>query len=84
MMIFNHTRFHRNFTKMIPVKSSKIDKKNETNITIPSDEIKAVTEHFPLNLEVHDQHHAHDQGNSFLILIYLAFFFVCIFYFRIV
>ncbi|CAF2049800.1 unnamed protein product [Rotaria magnacalcarata] len=61
MMIFNHTRFHRNFTKMIPVKSSIIDKKNETNITILSDEIKAEAEHFPLNLEVHEHHHAHDQ-----------------------
>ncbi|CAM4763374.1 unnamed protein product [Rotaria magnacalcarata] len=53
--------FQKNFTKMIPVKSSIIDKKHETNITILSDEIKAEAEHFPLNLEVHEHHHAHDQ-----------------------
>ena len=62
MMMFNQSRFHANFTKMIPVKTSSIDSKNETNTTINPDEKKVPTEHYPMSVEAHEYDLAHDQG----------------------
>jgi hypothetical protein len=62
MMMFNQSRFHANFTKLIPIKSTIIDQKNQTNITVHSDEKKNETQHFPLSVEAHEYDLAHDQG----------------------
>lgn len=78
MMIFNHTRFLETFTKMIPVESSKMDKKDEINTTISSDQTKVQTVHFPLTLEAQEHNQAHDQG----IVIAFEFSFLFIFYFN--
>ncbi|CAF2334902.1 unnamed protein product [Rotaria sp. Silwood2] len=68
MMIFNQSRFHRNFTKMIPIKPSIIIEKNETITTIQLDEKKIQPEHFPITVEAHAYNLAHDQGTfSYLI-----------------
>jgi hypothetical protein len=64
MMMFNQSRFHTNFTKMIPIKSTIIDQKNETNTTSQSDEKKSQTEHYPIAVEAHEYDLAHDQGIS--------------------
>ncbi|CAF3322188.1 unnamed protein product [Rotaria sp. Silwood1] len=61
MMIFNQSRFHKNFTKMIPIKPSIIDKKNEKNTTIQIDEKKIQSEHFPITVEAHEYNLTHDQ-----------------------
>ncbi|CAF0882096.1 unnamed protein product [Adineta steineri] len=61
MMMFNQSRFHTNFTKMIPIKSSIIDQKNQTNTTSPLDEKKIQTERFPITVEAHEYDLAQDQ-----------------------
>ena len=70
MMMFNQSRFHANFTKMIPIKSSLVDLKNLTNTTVHTDEKKLHTEHFPMSVEAHEYDLAHDQGK-----LHLCFFF---------
>jgi hypothetical protein len=74
MMMFNQSRFHTNFTKMIPIKSTIIDHKNQTNTTAQSDEKKIQTEHYPIAVEAHEYDLAHDQGMTFLI----SLSFICI------
>jgi len=73
MMMFNQSRFHTNFTKMIPIKSIINDQKNQTNTTSQSDEKKTHTERFPITVEAHEYDLAHDQGISFFILFYSFF-----------
>jgi hypothetical protein len=80
MMMFNQSRFHTNFTKIIPIKSTVIDQKNQTNTTIQSDEKKLHTEHFPITVEAHEYDLAHDQGS--IVFFSLILFYV--FYFRII
>jgi len=75
MMMFNQSRFHTNFTKMIPIKSSIIDQKNQTNTTIHSDEKKIHNERFPITVEAHEYDLAHDQGIHFLHLSSKLFLF---------
>ncbi|CAF1105623.1 unnamed protein product [Rotaria sordida] len=58
MMIFNQTRFHTNFTKIITIKS---DFKNQTNTTIHTDKEQIQQEHFPMTVEAHEYDLAHDQ-----------------------
>lgn len=62
MMMFNQSRFHTNFTKMIPIKTSVLEQKNETNTTVQSDEKKLHTGLFPITVEAHEYDLAHDQG----------------------
>lgn len=64
MMMFNQSRFHTNFTKMIPIKSSVLDQKNQTNTTLQSDGKKTHAEHFPIRVEAHEYDLAHDQGTD--------------------
>jgi hypothetical protein len=78
MMMFNQSRFHTNFTKIIPIKSSIINQKNQTNTTIQLDEKKTHIERFPISVEAHEYDLAHDQGICFfssLILFSLYFSF---------
>ncbi len=77
MMMFNQSRFHTNFTKMIPIKSTIIDQKNQTNTTIHSDEKKTHTERFPISVEAHEYDLAHDQGISYILFYHpLVFLFL--------
>lgn len=79
MMMFNQSRFHTNFTKMIPIKSTIIDQKNQTNTTNESDEKKIHHDHFPITVEAHEYDLAHDQGISFhffFIFLILEFCFL--------
>lgn len=76
MMMFNQSRFHKNFTKMIPMKTPITDKKSEVNITSHLNEKKVQTEHFPITVEAHEYNLAHDQGITFLnafCLLYIFF-----------
>ncbi|CAF1201664.1 unnamed protein product [Adineta ricciae] len=61
MMMFNQSRFHTNFTKIIPIKTSIGDQKNLTNTTIQSDEKKTPMDHFRISVEAHEYDLAHDQ-----------------------
>ena len=79
MMMFNQSRFHANFTKMIPIKTSIIDQKNQTNTTIQSDEKKVHTEHFPITVEAHEYDLAHDQGSDVFFSYLISFDFLYIF-----
>ncbi len=76
MMMFNQSRFHANFTKMIPIKSSIIDQKNQTNTTNQSDEKKTQTERFPITVEAHEYDLAHDQGSLLFFLSFISFNFL--------
>lgn len=61
MMMFNQSRFHTNFTKMIPMKPSVLDQKNQTNTTLQSDEKKIHSDHFPIKIEAHEYDLGQDQ-----------------------
>ena len=73
MMMFNQSRFHTNFTKMIPIKSSILDQKNQTNTTLQSDGKKTHAEHFPIRVEAHEYDLAHDQGTDDFLPILIDF-----------
>lgn len=72
MMMFNQSRFHANFTKMIPIKSSLVDLKNQTNTTAHTDEKKMQTEHFPMSVEAHEYDLAHDQGKLLSVAVLMV------------
>ncbi|CAF1630072.1 unnamed protein product [Rotaria sp. Silwood1] len=58
IIMFNQTRFHTNFTKIISIKS---DYKNQTNTTIHIDKEQIQQENFPMTVEAHEYDLAHDQ-----------------------
>ena len=49
--IFNKSPFHRNFTKILSIKS---DHQNETNIRIHLDKQKIQSEQIPITVETHE------------------------------
>ncbi|CAF0724968.1 unnamed protein product [Rotaria sordida] len=64
MIIFNQSRFHRNFTKMISIKHSIINEKNETITKIQLDEKRIQQKHFPIRVEAHEYNLVQDQESS--------------------
>lgn len=59
IMMFNQSRFHANFTTIIPIKN---DSKNQT---IDYNEGKNQSKHFPMTVEAHEYNLAYDQGIDF-------------------
>ena len=77
MMMINQSRFHTNFTKMIPIKPSLVDEKNQTNTTKQSNKETVETEHFPITVEAHEYDLAHDQGILLIFYFTLIFLLFC-------
>ena len=80
-MMLNQSRFHTNFTRIIPIKPSIIEQKNQSNVTIQSNEDKSQTEHIPITVEAHEYDLAHDQGTICCLIILIISFVILYFMF---
>jgi hypothetical protein len=62
MMMFNQSRFQANFTKLIPIRASNLELKNDNNVTTHTVEKKISTEQLAMSVEAQEFDLAHDQG----------------------
>ena len=61
-MMLNQSRFHTNFTRMIPIKGAVTNSTNVTNATALTNGKKVQNEQYPVRVEAHEYDLAHDQG----------------------
>lgn len=62
MMMFNQSRFHTNFSRLLPIQTSSYNLTQTANSTDREETKKFGSNHYPVHVEAQEYDLAHDQG----------------------